>query len=129
MAVQQELPRSFRRIMLELAREPGHPAGDPQSGYQIVVPLTDDRRIDAGLWDKYRDNYRVTRFRADGERDIGHVLHRPGGSWAFHYDISGEEDDETGYRLKSERFDVGEYVSIKDDTGMHTYVITLVDYL
>lgn len=125
----RELPRSFRRIMLELAREPGHPAGDPRSGYQLVVPLTKDGLIDAELWDEYRDHYRVTRFRADGERDIGHVLHRPGGSWAFHYDISGEGDDETGYRLKSERFDVGEYVSIKDDTGMHTYVITLVDYL
>lgn len=124
-----ELPRSFRRIMLELAREPGHPAGDPQTGYQLVVPLTEDARIDADLWDKHRDHYRVTRFRADGERDIGHVIHRPGGSWAFRYDISGDEEDETGYRLQSERFDVGEYVSIKDDTGMHTYVITLVDRL
>ena len=35
----------FQHIRLELAREPGHPAGDPASGYDIVAPL-DDQNLD-----------------------------------------------------------------------------------
>ena len=34
-----DFPREFRRILLELAREPGHPAGDHGYGYVFVAPL------------------------------------------------------------------------------------------
>ena len=56
-------------------------------------------------------------------------MRRPGGSWAFHYDIEGDEDDEAGYRFNTHPFRPGEYVSIKDDDGdLHTFqVVTVQD--
>ena len=36
----------FHHIRLELAREPGHPAGAPDEGYDIVAPLDTDGRVD-----------------------------------------------------------------------------------
>ena len=40
------LPRSFRKIRLELAREKGRPAGSASSGYIIVAPLDQDHSVD-----------------------------------------------------------------------------------
>ena len=120
------LPRAFRRIRLELAREPGHPAGSRRHGYVFVAPLDESGRIDAKLWKQNRDDCRVVRFRPNDE-DIGHLIHRPGGSWAFHYDIDGDEDDEVGFRFDDEKFVIGEYVSIREDEAMHTFRVTSVE--
>jgi hypothetical protein len=122
------LPHAFHRIRLELAREPGHPGGSHRSGYEFVAPLSNDDRIDAKLWKAHRDECRVIRFRPD-DRDVGHLVHRPGGSWAFHYDVDGDEDDEAGYRFADERFVVGEYVSIREDDKTHTFQVTSVERL
>ena len=35
----QTLPPSFRRIRLELAREPDHPEGSREIGYDFTAPL------------------------------------------------------------------------------------------
>src|SRR5262245_21897839 len=35
-----DLPAEFRHIRLELAREPGHPQGSSNTGYDLVAPLT-----------------------------------------------------------------------------------------
>jgi hypothetical protein len=123
------LPRSFRRIHLELAREKGYPAGSRQIGYNIIAPLDSEGRIDAELWRRHRAACSVVRFRPDEDRDIGHLVHRPGGSWAFHYDIQGDEDDEVGYRFQDERFVPGEYVSISEDDGLHTFRVVSVEPL
>lgn len=120
------LPRTFRRIRLELAREPEHPAGSRRHGYVFVAPLDESGRIDAKLWKQNRDDCRVVRFRPDDE-DIGHLVHRPGGSWAFHYDVDGDEDDEVGFRFDDEKFVIGEYVSIREDETMHTFRVTSVE--
>lgn len=120
------LPRAFRRIRLELAREPGHPAGSRRHGYVFVAPLDESGRIDAKLWKQNRDDCRVVRFRPNDE-DIGHLIHRPGGTWAFHYDIDGDEDDEVGFRFDDEKFVIGEYVSIREDETMHTFRVTSVE--
>jgi hypothetical protein len=116
-----DLPQNFRRIRLELAREPGHPMGSALIGYTLLAPLDDDDRIDAETWKHHRDVCRVVRFRPNEADDIGHLVRKPGGSWALHYDIAGDEDDEAGYRFGDERFVVGEYVSIREDDGMHTF--------
>ena len=121
-----QLPSNFRKIRLELAREKGHPVGDPRHGYFIVVPLTDDRQIDTEMWKTYRDNFRVVRFRPNEDDEIGHLIHRPGGSWALRYDITGSDDDEAGFHFQYERFDVGEYVSIREGDTMHTYQVITV---
>jgi hypothetical protein len=123
------LPRTFRKIRLELAREKGHPAGSAGRGYIIVAPLDKDRRFDPVGWKEHREACRVVRFRSGEDDDIGHLVHRPGGSWAFRYDIRGDEDDEAGYHFESEQFEVGEYVSVREADATHTYRVISVEPL
>lgn len=118
----------LRRIRLELAREPGHPAGSRRHGYVFVAPLDHDGRIDAQIWKRHKDDCRVVRFRPKDE-DVGHLIHGPGGGWSFHYDIRGDAPDESGFRFGDERFVLGEYVSIKEGDAMHTFRVSSVESL
>ena len=78
-------------------------------------------------WHKRRENCRVVRFRPGEADDIGHLIRKRGGSWAFHYDIeSDEEDDEAGYRFGDHAFKLGEYVSIREDEGLRTFRVVRV---
>lgn len=114
-------------IRLNLARTKDHPHGSNQHGYEFVAPLTETGEIDAKAWKAHRGECRVRRFWGDEDEDIGHLIHRPGGSWAFHYDIEGDEDDEAGYRFGTHAFQPGEYVSIRDDDGeLHTFQVVTV---
>ncbi len=124
-----ELPRSFRRIRLALAREKDHPTGSHLHGYEFAAPLDEQGRIDPEIWKKHREACRVRRFRPGEADDIGHLVRKPGGSWAFRYDIDGDEDDEPGHRLGEERFAIGEYVSFYDDEDeeMHAYQVVSVE--
>jgi hypothetical protein len=124
-----DLPHNFRRIRLELAREPGHPMGSARIGYTFIAPLDENDRIDAETWKTHRDACRIVRFRPNEDDDIGHLVRKPGGAWALHYDVAGDEDDEAGYRFGDERFIVGEYVSIREDDGMHTFRVVSVEHL
>ena len=120
------LPPEFQQIRLELAREPGHPEGSRQIGYEFVAPLDKEQRLDPDLWKKNRERCRVRRFHEGEDDAIGRLSRRPGGSWYFDYE-EGTEDDETGHRLGDERFTPGEYVSIADDEQhMHTYRVVTV---
>jgi len=121
------LPKSFRHIRLELAREPGHPAGDNKFGYLIWAPLDDTGKIDAGLWKEYRDYFRVVKFRPGQDKEIGHLKHKHSG-WTFHYDIAGADEDESGFHLESEHFVPGEYISIREGTQMHVYKVITVEH-
>ena len=122
----EPFPPSFRRIRLHLAREPGHPEGSAINGYDLVAPLDAEGRLDPTLWKSHRDRYRFVRYRPGADREAGHLVHRPGGSWAFHFDISGHEDDAGGFRFETEHFVVGEYVSIREEDGIHTYRVVAV---
>lgn len=123
------LPRQFREIRLELAREAHHPEGSRQHGYRLIAPLDAEGRIDASLWELNRDACRVVRFRPDEEDEIGHLVQRGKGPWAFHYDIKGKDDDEAGYRFADEKFLLGEYVSIHEADGLRTFQVTSVEHL
>jgi hypothetical protein len=125
-AATEPLPPSFRRIRLLLARETGHPEGSAEDGYDLIAPLGKDNRLDADLWKSHRDRFRFVRFRPDSDRQVGHLVHQPGGTWAFHYDITGEHSDAAGFRFQNERFVVGEYVSIREDEKLHTYRVIAV---
>ncbi|MFN0194493.1 MAG: hypothetical protein ACKVP5_21390 [Aestuariivirga sp.] len=117
----------LKKVRLELARSHEHPDGARNIGYEFAAPLNDKDRIDPNEWQKQRDHCRVRRFRPGEEDDIGHLVRKPGGSWAFHYDIhSDEEDDESGYRFGDHEFRAGEYVSVKEDDELHTYKIVRV---
>lgn len=118
----------MRRIRLELARDPEFPAGSRERGYEFTAPLDADDHIDDAEWKRNRDKCRVRRFWGGQEDEVGHLVRKPGGSWAFHYDIHGDEDDdETGYRFGSHAFRPGEYVSLNEhDDVLRTFRVVTV---
>jgi hypothetical protein len=124
------MPESgLKTIRLNLARTKEFPDGSDRHYYRFTAPLDADGHLDAVAWRKHRDKCRVVRNWAGEEEDIGHLVHRPGGSWGFHYDIDGDEGDESGFKLATHRFVPGEYVSVRDEEGeMHTFrVVTVTD--
>lgn len=123
-----DLPPAFRRIDLELAREPAHPAGDPLQRYVVLAPLDGDNRLDAKAWREYRQACRVVR-RMDGKTSVGHLVHGPGGQWTFHYDADGADRDELVFHLKDERLVPGEYISIVRGDGPHPFRVTTISTL
>jgi hypothetical protein len=124
----KEMPMTLSIVRLELARDKDFPDGSSANGYEVVLPLTADSHIDTEAWRKHRERCRVRRF-WDGEADEqGHVVHRPGGTWVFHYDLKGDPDeDEPGYKFGSHVFRTGEYVSLREQDGeMRTFRIVSV---
>ena len=117
----------LKRIRLELARDHDFPNGSRERGYELAAPLTDDGHLDAAEWKKTRERCRVRRFWPGEATEIGHLIHKRGGAWAFDYDPSSEDDDETGFKLSSHKFNPGEYVSFKEHDGvMRTFVVATV---
>lgn len=123
------LPRSFRLIRLELAREPEHPEGSRSFGYLLCVPLNVDGKIDITHWNEFRDFYRVLKFLPNQTNEIGHLVNRPDGSWALHYDIAGDNEDEAGFHFADEHFVPGEYVSIREGKKTRVYKVSTVEHL
>jgi hypothetical protein len=81
------LPHGFCYIRLERARDRVHHEGDDKIAYIMIVPLDAESRIDTELYRKHRETCRVVRRRLDNEDSLGHLVHEPGGSWRFHYDL------------------------------------------
>lgn len=109
---------SLRIVRLELARNQEFPEGSREHGYEFVAPLTSEGRIDALSWRKSRDRCRVRRFWEGEPEEKGHLVHRRGGTWAFHYDVAGDPDeDEPGFRFDQHIFREGEYVSLREQDG------------
>lgn len=124
-----DLPPNFRQIRLELAREAGHPEGSAGIAYVFLAPLNADNRIDAELWRQHREACRVARQRPGEPDELGHLVHRPGGTWAFKYDVAGDTPDEVGFHFGDEPFIAGEYVSIREGGAMHTFRVVGVHRL
>ena len=121
-------PMPMNKICLELARDHDFPQGQQDCGYEFTAPIDESGHIDAESWRTQRDNCRVKRFWTGTRDESGHLVRKPGGSWAFHYDIHGDaDDDETGYRFGSHAFQPDEYVSIKEhDDVLRTFRIVTV---
>jgi hypothetical protein len=122
---------TLQRIRIELARDHDFPEGSRERGYEFVAPLDAEGHIDAAEWRKERARCRARRFWPGTPSEVGHLVHKPGGAWAFHYDIHGAvDDDETGYRLGQHAIKPGEYVSIKEHDGkMRTFrVVSVQDF-
>lgn len=120
-------PRHLRHVRLELARTKGFPDGSSRHGYDFVAPLDGEGRLDAAGWRGVRGRCRVRRFWGAEDDDIGHLVHRRGG-WYFHYDVDGDEDDEAGYKLAQHSFNLGDYVSIRDEDGdLHTFRVVAAE--
>lgn len=118
---------SLSHIVLELAREPSHPAGDVHHVYHLYLPLTPEGGIDAEAYRTQSALCHVRRERPGEPPARARVVHGPGGRWLFDYDDASSRDDEAGFRFSSERFVVGEYVSIREDDGRdHTFRVRSV---
>lgn len=126
MATLKDLSPNFRHIRLLLAREKGHPSGEHEQGYDLLVPLDSQGRLDSAEWKANQALCRVRRFRTDQEDLVGRLRRKPGGQWYFDY-VEGDRDDEIGFRFGEERFVTGEYVSIGGNGAMHTYQIARVE--
>ncbi len=122
----QDLTPHFRSIRLLLAREKGHPGGDRDEGYDVLIPLDSDGRIDAEEWKSHKAVCRVRRFRQGDEDLIGRLRRKPGGQWYFDY-AEGDRDDEIAFHLGDERFVTGEYLSIERNGTLHTYQVARVE--
>ena len=118
----------LRRVRLELARDHEFPAGSSDRGYDFIAPLDDNGQLVASAWKALRERCRVRRFWPGEREEVGHIVHKPGGAWAFHYDIHGDPShDETGFHLDTHIFKPGEYVSIKEQYGvMRTFRVISV---
>lgn len=122
----------LKKIRLDLARDHDYPYGSHERGYEFIAPLDDTWHIDGDAWAQNKDKCRVHRFWAGEADEYGHLVRKPGGNWAFHYDIHGDvDDDETGYRFAAHAFKQGEYVSIRehDDDVLRTFrVVSVLDF-
>jgi hypothetical protein len=120
---------ALKKIRLELARDHDFPEGSNRHGYEFVAPVNAEDLLDADEWKAHRNECRATRFWGDEEPESGHLVRKPGGHWALHYDIHGDvDDDESGYRFSGHRFALGEYVSIREqDDRLRTFRVVRVD--
>jgi len=93
-----------------------------------VAPLRADGHIDLAEWRKHRTQCRVRRFWSSEDDEQDHLTRNRGRTWAFHYDINGNaDDDEPGYKFDDHVFQRGEYVSIREHDGrMRTFKVVSV---
>lgn len=116
----------FRHVRMLLAREKGHPGGERQEGYDLLLPLDGEGRIDAAEWKSHQASCRVRHFHPDREDLVGLLRRKPGGQWYFDY-ADGDADNDVGFRFGEERFRTGEYVSVTSEGVMHTYQVARVE--
>ncbi len=123
-----EAVRMLQRVRLELARCPDYPNGSHAHGYDFIVPIDSDGHIDFDAWRLVRESCRVKRFWGDQASEVGHVVHKRGGAWAFHYDIRGDAGhDDAGHHFETHKLVPGEYVSIKEqDGGLRAFFVKSV---
>ena len=79
------------------------------SGYEFAAPLDERGHLLADDRRTMRERCRVKRFWPGPKDELGHLVHRRGGSWAFDYDIKRTDDDE----FDRHHFIPGEYISIR----------------
>lgn len=121
--------KGFHHIRLELAREPGHPHGNPGDGWDIVAALDDDGRLDLEACRAEPKRCFVRRFLRDATVATGHLRHGVGDRWILDLENS-EVLDASGFRLGEERFALGEYVSIiSADGSAQTYGVERMECL
>jgi hypothetical protein len=101
----------------------------PGGEYEFAAPLDQDGHLLADEWRTLRQRCRVKRFWSGQKDELGHLVHRRGGSWAFDYDNKRTDDDEPGFKFDRHHFIPGEYVSITEHDGvMRTFrVISVQD--
>lgn len=128
----QATTATLKRIRLNLARSKDFPEGSARHGYEFIAPLDAGGHIDLEAWRLKRAACTVRRFWGAEALELGHLVHRAGGSqgatWVFDYEKTVTDDDEAGFRFADHAFLPGEYVSIRDDDGdLHTFRVVAVE--
>lgn len=108
---------ALKQIRLELARDKQYPNGSRKHGYDFAAPLNDAGELVPEEWRKERNRCRVRRFCEGQPDEVGRLVHRRGGSWAFDYNPATDTDDEPGFKFDRHHFVPGEYVSITEHDG------------
>jgi hypothetical protein len=105
---------SLKRIRIELARDPEFPEGSSRHGYEFILPLDHEGRLDRSGWGRAALVCTVHRFWAGEEPHVGHIVHSARGKWLFSF---GEHDHEPIHRLEDHAFRQGEYLSVREPDG------------
>ena len=117
---------AWMRVRIELARGPGFPEGSTRHGYEFVLPLLADGRLDRHAYGRAPELCTVHRF-WEGQGDfVGELVHL-NGNWAFSYAPSGA-DGEPIVHFTHHVYREGEYLSIRERDGAeHTFRIVRVE--
>jgi hypothetical protein len=106
---------TWMRIRIEIARSRDFPEGSTRHGYEMVLPLMSDGRIDEKALKAAPEPATVHRF-WEGEGDaVGRITHQRG-RWLIAYEPGGPEDEPL-HRFSEHHFRTGEYVSVRE--GRH----------
>lgn len=104
------------RIRVELARSHDFPEGSTRHGYEFILPLGADGRLDRESYSRNHQVCTVHRF-WEGEGDeTGQIVHSSRGAWQFSF-RGDVEDDEPIHRLAEHVFKEGEYLSVREPNG------------
>lgn len=118
---------TWMRVRLELARNKEFPEGSHRHGYEFILPLDADRKIDRATFRKTPELCTVHRF-WEGTGDlVGTIHHASHDRWMFSFHL-GEMEDESIPHFAEHRFREGEYVGVREVDGReHTFSIVLVE--
>ncbi len=116
---------TWMRIRLEVARSRDFPNGSARHGYEMVLPLLPDGRIDEKTLKTAPEAATVHRF-WEGEGDaVGQVRHQRG-RWLITYEPGGPEDEPL-HRFPEHKFRLDEYVSVREATqAEHAFKVVSV---
>jgi hypothetical protein len=103
------------RVVLELATSREFPSGSSACGYEMILPLAADCRLDLAAWQRRRHGSPVRRFWHDQREQHGELRHdRDGWFLAFGH---GEETDEAVFEPDHEPFVSGTGIAITECDG------------
>jgi hypothetical protein len=104
----------LHEVRLELAHCREFPGGNTACGYELVLPLTSDGRLDYRAWLQHRHGSSVCRFwpKEEWHGQLKHDRH----GWFFVFG-HGEASDEAILRCDDDRFIAGERTPITEFDG------------
>ena len=112
------LPHLFRHIRLKRAREHSRREGASAIGCIIVAPLDTASQIDAEVWKTHRDACRIVRQRPKRiSSAISCMARAEPGAFTTTWLASLKMNPDTISPTNAS----GEYVSVREDDGMHPY--------
>jgi hypothetical protein len=100
-------------IRLEMGRTEEYPEGNPELGYEFVVPLNPKGQIDADAWRHLKEKCWVRQIENGFVVQKGLVKH-VGHGWRFDYQAGTRADDEPFFKLDRHVLAPGHYVSITE---------------